>query len=772
MLDRKTTLFLLGLLAAMTIVPLLHSWYTTTDDIYFALGIQEGWRSPGLFDARRSGRFQHAVSGVLMPMAYGWGHYWLMKGLSLAAILSNVAGLFLVLRVITGDARLGLLAVTFFFGFAQNTQDHNLFTAYPLILSLALTLFLLSVASWWATLQHGRRLGVLSVVLYVASLLVYENFLAYGVVFPILTLATTSGVWRDRLLRAVRTPHVAALVAMLVFLVAFRVFFQFDEGREAMAAEEYRLNFDPAAAVEVIERYGAAAMPLHYARTYRNLVNDFYLGYGTFRVRLFEMFEVVEAAWMVKASIVAFLTAVVTLQRGVVRRAGLVWFLGFVFLVLSNLPLAVTAKYQTWVVDNFSHGYLTVYFAFFGVVILLALMVDGAVRAAGRWSRALAGGVAGILAVAAFLTTYGTDFMNAHVALTQRQTYERWQAVDAWIRSPAFAAMPEGSLVLAPSLFERYPGTTYVGDEYWTRYVRHHGRKAVDILHFESDWRQQAQAPGMTGKTYYLAVVQHPRERAVYVVFSPVLPVDAGAPLAAREAWLLMRVRSEHMRLVGRLLDVDSVCRARVLVDDVPSEGTFAEYFATHVDRVRDPDEWRRAHVTSRNGLMAPQSLVLLATSEPLDGSVDVGFDRGFHADEVAHRWAEREATLVLRNRADRDLEVELSFEVKAPGVKDGQRSRLDARAEGAHETWPIGPEPERRSMRVHLPALGSVPVTFSTDAPAEHAPLDLRQLVLMFHRGLRVQEVGCADLEPGTWNSEPATRNGEPGTGEPEPEP
>jgi hypothetical protein len=742
--ERRTTLFLLGLLAVMTFIPLIHSWYTTTDDVYLALGIQEGWRSPGFLNARRSGRLQHAVTGQLMPLAYGWGHYWLMKSLALGAILSNVGALFLVLRLITGDARLGLLAVTLFFAFAQNTQDHNLFTAYPVILSLAFTLFLLSVAAYWATLQHGRRLGVLSVALYTASLFAYENFLAYGIVFPVLAMASAGGAWRDRLVRAARTPHLAAMVAVLAALLVFRVLFQVEEGRDAMAAEEYTLSFDPSATAEVIERYGASAFPLHYARVYRHLVNDFYLGYGTFRVRLFEMFEVIETAWVVKASIVAFLTVVLTLPRGAIPRSGLVWFLAFTFLILSNLPIALTAKYQTWVVESFSHGYLTVYFAYFGVVLLLALLMAGIVRVAARWSRLLSGIAAGILAVAAFLTTYGTDFLNAHVALTQRAMYDRWQAVDAWIGSPEFAAMPEGSLVLAPSLFERYPGTTYVGEEYWSRYVQHHGRKRVDVLPFESDWREQAQAPGASARLYYLKVMQQPRERASSVIFSPVIAGPGNAPLVSRDASILMRMRSEHMRVVGRLLRVDGPCRARVLVDGVPSSGTFTEYFVAHVDRVRDPDEWRRARVTSVGGLLAPESMAVMASVEPLDGSIDLGFDRGFHPDQIAYRWADAPATLILRNRADRDLEVELSFEIAAPGAVPGQGRRLEATAGSVREEWPIGPEPERRVMRLSIPALASLPVTFTTDAAAAHAPLDLRRLVLRFDHGIRVQEVGC----------------------------
>ena len=71
------------------------------------------------------------------------------------------------------------------------------------------------------------------------------------------------------------------------------------------------------------------------------------MGFGTFHVKLFEIFEVLEAAWLVKALIVAFLTAALTTGRdSVVRHRGILAFVAFMFVVLSNVPLAVTAKYQ------------------------------------------------------------------------------------------------------------------------------------------------------------------------------------------------------------------------------------------------------------------------------------------------------------------------------------------------------------------------------------------------------------------------------------------
>src|SRR5215218_8016288 len=79
MRDRVTTTFLIAMLAMMTCVPLLHSWYTTADDILIMLGLQEGVTMVGFGTAEVTGRLQHVFTGSIAPLAYAWGDYWPMR---------------------------------------------------------------------------------------------------------------------------------------------------------------------------------------------------------------------------------------------------------------------------------------------------------------------------------------------------------------------------------------------------------------------------------------------------------------------------------------------------------------------------------------------------------------------------------------------------------------------------------------------------------------------------------------------------------------------
>jgi hypothetical protein len=745
MRDRVTTMFLIALLAVMTCVPLLHTWYTTADDILIVLGLQEGVKMVGLGTAIYTGRLQHIFTGSIAPYVYFWGSYWPMKVMSLVAILATLAAMVYALRILCGSARLAALALVFFFAFAQNTHDHNLLTAFPVISTTGLTVFWLAVATWWLALQGRPRMAVASVALFVCSLLVYENFLVYACIFPLLTAVARPAPWRERLRSAVSTPHVAATVVMVAVMVAFRVLFQQEGGRQMMAVEEYTINLDVVRILKTMERYALSAFPLHYASVYKGLITDFYMGWGTFRVTAQDLFAVVDMGWLAKALIAGYLTLMLTLRREpFVQRRGVLLCIAVVLIALTNLPLAVTAKYQSWAIDNYQHGYLTSYFVLFGVVILIAVVFEGAVSWVSRRSLRLGHAVAGLLAALVFAVCYATDVVNAHVTHTERQMYDKWRTVDQWIASPAFQEMPEGSLILAPTLFDHYSGTLTVFDDYWTRYASVQGKKRVELFRERDAWLARAAESSSDERLFFLELRQERRGDASYLVFSRARGALQGAPISSDEVMVLAHARTDRYRIVGRLLGAQAECRARIFVDGVPTNSTFTDRFGAHIDRVRNAREWLWVRLTSTGAAILPDSVLVTDADVAVDDGVEVGYGKGFQYDEIGYRWAGRSAVLTLRNRTDRALRIELQFAAEAPGLPRGASGRLEAVAGSVRAEWTVGPEYRQYTMPLEIPAASSIDVVFGTDAPQIAAPHDARELVLRFQAGLRAQEIGC----------------------------
>jgi len=766
--ERTVLLFLIALLAVMTLAPLARTLFTATDDAYNFVGIAEGWRSPWIYDAQRSGRLQHVFDGQLMAISYGWGILWLAKTLSLLSILANVATLFVMVRTIAANTRFAALAAVFFFAFAQYTWDHNLFTAYPFTFHLGLTAFFISVTCWWKALapdadaRAARRFAIASAACYAVSLFVYENFLAYFPVFPVMTMAATDLPWRGRLWRSIRGPHLPLVVVFVVLLVLFRVLFYTAEGEQFNAGEQYELSLAPAAVLKVIERYGVAALPMHYFRIYRDLVKDFYLGYGTPRPRLLDIFLLFDMAWFVRAAIVAFLVTALTAVRTQVRQRLVLLVLALVLAVASNLPLAVTLKYQTWVTEFYSRGYITAYFVFFGIVILLGLGVDGLVGLFAVRGPALRRFAVGVFAVVSFVVSYGTDFVNAHVVRTQRLMYDREAAIDAWVASPSFKALPAGSVVFAPSLWDKlYEAQTQLWDENLTNYWEHHvmavGRRftarnakgdwaptpEIRIVRKWSTFQALAQAPGMAGKIYYLKAMQERRSDDTYLVFAEITHGEEGEPLRAREVRLLAHAKSDRLTVLGRLFGADAQCRARVLVDGARSSGTFASDFVAHIDRTRRSEPWLWSRIQGVGGLIDPESLVVTGGKQPIAEDVTVDFASGFYDDEFVHRWAEQQATFALRNRSERPITVDFFVELHIPSAQPTQTFPVDVTAAKSTVRWNVGADFQKHTIRVAIPPLASTPVVFKTEAPS--LPNQGRNLVMMFAMPVRTEEVSCA---------------------------
>jgi hypothetical protein len=771
--ERTVLLFLIAILAVMTLAPLTHSLFTTTDDIFAFAGIGEGWRSPWFVDARRSGRLQHVFDGQLMTISYGWGIYWLQKTLAFASIIANVLTLFIMVRRISSDARVAALAVVCFFAFVQNTWDHNLLTAYPFTFHLGLTAFFLSVTAWWAALsetvdaRRARRLRVISVALYVVSMFVYENFLAYVIVFPALTfLAASGGTWRDRALRALRGPHIPALVVFIVMVMLFRVLLITEEGRAFNAGEQYELSLSPLRVWKVLERYAAAAIPLQYFRVYRDLVTDFYLGYGSPRPHLIDVFRLFDVAWLVRGLIVAFLVTSLAARRTIVRHKAVLVVLAIVLIIGSNLPLAVTGKYQSWVIDSSSRGYVTAYFVFFGIVIALALLADGiATFLAGR-SRVLGRTALTLIALAVFILSYGTDYVNAHVSATQERMYDRSAAVDAWMKTPGFKAIPDGSVVYAPTLWDKlYPGQTQLWDWYWDHHMMHVSRRftmipdgngtsqfypAIQIVHTFKTFAELAGKLRPGAKLYYLKAMQERRSTQTALVAAEIAPSDGVAPLRAREVSVFVHAKADRFTVLGRLLGVDTQCRGRVLVDGVPSSGTFTSDFAALVDRTRHSSSWMQSRIQGVGGTIDPESIMVTDEAGPLGSDVRIEYEPvvdagggGFYDDEFAHRWAEGEATMLLKNRAERPITVDVHLEMHLPAAEGGTTYPVLVTAGEKRQEWRVGEPLQQHVIRVEVPPLGQVPLAFKTTAP--RVPGDGRHLVMMFAMPVRTTEVSCA---------------------------
>jgi hypothetical protein len=187
------------------------------------------------------------------------------------------------------------------------------------------------------------------------------------------------------------------------------------------------------------------------------------------------------------------------------RRPGLaIPAIALVLGFLLQAPLAVTPKYQA-LADAWS-PYITGYFSFlcftvclWGLLRVLAGTVDGRPR--------LAAALFGILGALVFAGAAMNAIANQGVERKQEQHYVQWKLMNALFRTAVFRAMPNGSVVIAPTLWDGIEYVTWNDlDKYWTDYVRGHSGRPIQVV-------QRAPANShdlMTLGRLYCAQVQRP----------------------------------------------------------------------------------------------------------------------------------------------------------------------------------------------------------------------------------------------------------------------
>jgi hypothetical protein len=159
-----------------------------------------------------------------------------------------------------------------------------------------------------------------------------------------------------------------------------------------------------------------------------------------------------------------------------------------------QLPLLLTAKYRD--AAEYWAPYVPSFFAFvcFCVAVAAFLMAVAGRRLRGR--TVLAGVCAG---TAIFLCVISRE-TSALVLAEYERSYASWKLVDLFIKSKSFAGIREGSVIVAPTLWDRD-----FGDEpdYWSKYILAHSGRQMRVL---GTLPPIAEIPRVPGEMNYLEV--------------------------------------------------------------------------------------------------------------------------------------------------------------------------------------------------------------------------------------------------------------------------
>jgi hypothetical protein len=193
--------------------------------------------------------------------------------------------------------------------------------------------------------------------------------------------------------------------------------------------------------------------------------------------------EAFRLTWAIKTLIAATLITLAlktsdyhNSRRTALKQAVLLMML----LILSVLLVSASSKYQDWVVN---HGVLAYSSASYSAQLFAAAIVALLVYSAGgsRLINKLHSAV--IMVIVTILLTPVvaiTEFHNSNVLATQRNSANKWHAIESMIASGVMTSIPSGSIIYSPE-FMQTGGIASMREGYWGAYLRAKHGINIDI---------------------------------------------------------------------------------------------------------------------------------------------------------------------------------------------------------------------------------------------------------------------------------------------------
>lgn len=197
---------------------------------------------------------------------------------------------------------------------------------------------------------------------------------------------------------------------------------------------------------------------------------------------------------------------------------------------VAQVPISMVPRYQHAPFEWAPH--VTSYFAFLGVSVAIPALLFAFRKLTKRPYVAvsialLAGGLALISRQA-----------TALVYTRQESSYTPWRLIDIFLKSRQFDAIPNGSVIVAPTLWDKLTPDLASYENYWRQYVFLHSRRSIDVVRL-----MPAVMPAGAARLYYLELQELPESTDACLLFET-LSADPGQKLLQSRAVTVISSKS------------------------------------------------------------------------------------------------------------------------------------------------------------------------------------------------------------------------------------
>ena len=476
-----TNIFLLMMLAVILFYPLLFVGFTTNDDANIAIdfGHDSIWQAAWEYSFNQ-GRFSFWWQYPLFYVPYAVDNrlWYLVVKFGLTFML--LGAIFYAVFQLFRSSWIALAALVFFLGFIQNSWDHNLVTSLPFVYNFFASLFLLSIGLFSQALaRKSVALAYLAALLYFFALANEAFALFFPFYIAVILMHGAAGESILDRFRAGQKYLLAVTLGLAAYVATYLLWQRFYPSGYSGNTLYWS---DLGATANVIATFSLSALPLpslHFLVSPEDqlrLMNS--SGWRTIVAGL-------TPVHLIKPAIVGLLflrlltvrDATVPAPRTLIAGGALA--LAGIF--LPNVLLGFTKQYQILLAAH-NTAYLYTYHSFVSAVICAALFTAYLTVKSRSWRAAprLAMIITGVVAM--MVLSFAVEVRNEYIAFDQKLSHRKWELMDVVIRSPDFRAIPDGAIVVAPTLSGHQRGNAHAPSYYWSSYTKFKTGKNVTFV--------------------------------------------------------------------------------------------------------------------------------------------------------------------------------------------------------------------------------------------------------------------------------------------------
>ena len=473
--NRRFIFLILAILTIYTLTDFFNVGFTNFDDLTFYLGaLNDNYFLDASIWAEGQGRFYfyYRIPWGYMPYLID-NSIWLIV-LKYSPIIGGFIMISIIISKLLKSYYFGVLTYTSLILFFSVPKDAFMLpTAYPFLFSLDLLLFLISVNFYLKYLKSRNYTYYgISILFFTIPFISYEAYFIIFVLFLLIILINNYENNIRSLLNKSALKEILPLLSIgVTFYILYFVFRGFYPSQYSGNSFSSQLSFS--SFFEVLYNINKSAFPTYIYNQAQNVfvfhnsnhIDDFY-----FLLSQSSLFNIFFS--FIISTLFCYNLFKISMQKISSKKLFLFLFISIFISYGLNIILGLSERYNT--IGNVIDGYVTTYFAFFGITISIVIIIVLTQRITLK-SKV----VHFLFIIFVFLISFSTSikisYSNNYLSKDWNISEKRFELVNKIIKNDAFKNIPNNSVFIATDLYEtssKLAKGVCEGAFSWNRYIQ------------------------------------------------------------------------------------------------------------------------------------------------------------------------------------------------------------------------------------------------------------------------------------------------------------